>query len=137
MVQPRKLLVFAFWEFRRILLAISGDTLLDFRAMSLLVFTQACVLLSALEFGSIMLGRRLIPTNELGITAFVLFWTITITAVNHYAVSYKNHWKRYEREFDGYSNVTKAMGWLVMIIMLVLGSTTAIWLTAGVKALPR
>jgi hypothetical protein len=45
--QPRKLLVFAFWELRRILLAISEDWLLDFRAMSILVITQVSSIHSA------------------------------------------------------------------------------------------
>jgi hypothetical protein len=31
-MRTRRILAFAFWEFRRILLAISGDWLLDFRA---------------------------------------------------------------------------------------------------------
>jgi len=135
-VRPRKIFAFAFWEFRRILAAIAGDTLLDFRAMSLLVFTQACLLLSAFEFGSVMLGYRLIPVGQPGVTAFVLFWTVTITAVNLYAVSYKNHWKQYEREFNAYSAFIKNIGCFVIVLLLGLAGTTAIWLTAAVKALP-
>jgi predicted RNA binding protein YcfA (HicA-like mRNA interferase family) len=63
--QPRKLIVFAFWELRRFLLAISGDWVVDFRAMALLALTQFSIIFSALEFGSIVLGRRLIPTGQL------------------------------------------------------------------------
>jgi hypothetical protein len=133
----RKLLAFSFWEFRRILLAVSGDWLLDFRAMALLAFTEICVVLIALELGSMALGHRLIPGSEQAVTAFGWILALAITAINHYAVSHKDHWKRYEREFDGYSKTIKSIGWLVMITMLVAAGTTAVWLTAVVRVLPR
>jgi len=102
-IQTRKLLAFSFWEFRRILLAVSGDWLVDFRAMVLLAVTQACVAFCALELGELSLGRRLIPGSEPGVTVFELIFALAIAAVNHYAISRKAYWKRYEREFDGYS----------------------------------
>jgi len=40
MLQPRKVLAFAFWELRRVLNVISDDSWVEFRAMSLLVCTQ-------------------------------------------------------------------------------------------------
>jgi hypothetical protein len=109
-LQSRKLVAFAFWEFRRTLVAISGDWLLDFRAMSLLVITQICLILSVLEFGSIILGRRLIPASMPGATLFALCFAIAIAVLNLYAVSYNNHWKQYEREFEGYSTFIKTLG---------------------------
>jgi hypothetical protein len=135
-IQPRKLLAFAFWEFRRALIAISGSWLLDFRAMSLLVITQICLILSLLEVGSIILGRRLIPAGQPVATLFALCCAITITALNLYAV-YKNHWKQYEREFETYSTFIKAIGCIVMIVLLGLAGTTAVWLTAAMASLPN
>jgi hypothetical protein len=136
-MRTRRILAFAFWEFRRILLAISGDWLLDFRAMSLLVCTEICVVLSALEFGSTIFGHRLIPASEPGVVLFALCWAITITALNLYAVSHKNHWKQYEREFDGYSRFIKVIGGLVMIMLLGLAGAASVWLTAAMVTLPR
>jgi hypothetical protein len=135
--QPRKLIVFAFWGLRRFLLAISGDWVVDFRAMALLALTQFSIIFSALEFGSIVLGRRLIPTGHPDAIVFVLFLAITITALNQYAVSYKNHWKLYEREFDGYSELTKAIGIVVMAVLPVLSGAMAIWLTGAMVGLPH
>lgn len=62
---------------------------------------------SALELGNLMLGRRMA------------------------------YWKRYEREFDGYINTAKTIGWLAMITMLVIAGAAAIWLMVAAKALPR
>jgi hypothetical protein len=135
--QTRKLFVFSLWEFRRILLAISDDWLLDFRAMSLLVVTQTCLVLSALELGELTFGRRLIPSGEPGATAFALCFALAITAFNYYAISRENYWKQYEPEFDRYSNTIKTIGWLILITMLVIAGSMAIWLIAAVKALPR
>ena len=105
--------------------------------MTLLVLTQFSVIFSALEFGSIVLGHRLIPARHLDAMVFVLFLAITITALNRYAVSYKNHWKQYEREFDGYSKFTRVVGMLVMAALPALAGATAIWLTTGVAELPH
>lgn len=92
---------------------------------------------SALEFGSIVLGRRLIPTGHPDAMVFVLFLAITVTALNQYAVSHKNHWKQYEREFDGYSKLTKAIGIVVMAVLPVVSGAMAIWLTGAMVGLPR
>jgi hypothetical protein len=135
--QPRKLIAFAFWELRRLLLAISGDWIVDFRAMALLVLTEFCVIFSALEFGSITSGRRLIPPGHSDAMVLVLFLAITITALNQFAVSHENHWKQYESEFEGYSKLTKAIGIVVMAVLPPLSGATAIWLTGAMVALPR
>jgi len=136
-VGPRKLLVFAFWGLRKGLLAISGDWVVDFRAMTLLIFTQFSVVFSALEFGSIVLGRRLITAGHPDAMVFVLFLASTITAPNRYAVSYKNHWKQYEREFDAYSKFAKTIGIVVMTVLPILAGGTAIWLAGAMVGLPR
>ena len=136
-MQLRKLIAFAFWALRSFLLAISGDWVVDFRTMTLLVFTQFSVIFSTLEFGSIVLGHRLIPAGHLDAMVFVLFLAITLTALNRYAVSYKSHWKQYEREFAGYTKFTRAVGMLVMAVLPVLAGATAIWLTTGMAELPR
>jgi hypothetical protein len=136
-IRPRKLVAFAFWEFRRAIFAISGDWLLDFRAMGLLVITQTCLVLSMLEFGSIVLGHRLIPASQPGATLIALCCAISIAALNLYAVSHKDHWKRYEREFEAYSTFTKTVGCLAVIVLLGLAGTTSVWLTATVATLPH
>jgi hypothetical protein len=133
----RKLIAFAFWELRRILLAISDDWVLDFRAMSILVLTQFSLVFGALELGSIVTGHRLIPAGHPDALVFVLFLAILITALNRYAVSYKNYWKQYEHEFNGYPKFTRAFGMFVMAVLPPLAGGTAIWLTAGMAGLPR
>jgi hypothetical protein len=137
LVQPRKLLVFAFWEFRLAIIAISGDWLVDFRAMGLLVCTQICLIFSLLEYGSIMLGRRLIPANQPDVTLLSLFCAIAITTLNVYAITYKDHWKKYRHEFDAYSKLLKILGCILMIVLLGLGAATSIWLAAKMVVLPR
>lgn len=119
------------------MIAISGDWALDFRALSLLVCTQICVILSALELGSMMLGRRLIPASQPGVTLFALCWAMAIAGLNIYAIGYKNHWRQYEREFEAYSNSVKTIGCLVMVVLLGLAGATSVWLTSTMVALPR
>ena len=84
-----------------------------------------------------MLGHRLIPASEPGVALFALCWAITITALNLYAVNYKNHWKQYEREFDAYSKFIKFIGCPVMIMLMGLAGSTSVWLTAAMVTLPR
>ena len=79
---PSKMLAFAFWELRRILNAISDDGWADWRAMALLICTQAGLVFSVLGLGSVILGRRLIPTHEPETTVLGVLLAVAITAIN-------------------------------------------------------
>jgi len=127
MLQPRKVLAFAFWELRRVLNAISDDSWVEFRAMSLLVCTQMGLILNFLGIASILLKRSLIPTHGLGATLFIAFLAAAITALNYYGVQHKSRWKQFEGEFDGYSKSIKFVGCLVMIVLPILTGVTMSW----------
>jgi hypothetical protein len=73
MLQPRKLLAFAFWELRGVLNAISPDGWVDWRAMGLLVCTQVGLILNFFGIASILLRHSLIPTHGFVLTLFGVF----------------------------------------------------------------
>jgi hypothetical protein len=125
--QLRKVFAFAFWELRRVLNAISDDSWVEFRAMSLLVCTQMGLILNFLGIASILLNRSFIPTHGLGETFFIPFLAAAVTALNYYGVQYKDGWKQFEGEFDGYSKSTKTIGCLVMIVLPVLTAAAMSW----------
>jgi amino acid transporter len=127
MLQPRKVLAFAFWELRRVLNAISDDSWLEFRAMSLLVCTQMGLILNFLGIVSILLKRSFIPTHGLGQTLFIALLAAAITALNYYGVQYKNRWKQFEGEFDGYSKSIKAIGGFIVIVLPILTGAAMSW----------
>jgi hypothetical protein len=135
MLQPRKILAFAFWELRRILNAISDDSWIEFRAMSLLVCTQMGLILNFLGIASILLKRSFIPTHGLEQTLLIAFLATAITALNYYGVQYKSRWKQFEGEFDGYSKSTKTAGCLVMIVLPILTGAAMGWTAATMARL--
>ena len=124
MIQLRKLIAFAFWELRRILNAFAGDSWLDFRAMALLVCTQVALLLSLFGTASILTRSSLLPPQGLASAFFGLVLAATVSALNYYGIQYKDRWKQFESEFDGYSKSRKAIGGLVMIVLPILAPMT-------------
>jgi hypothetical protein len=133
MLQPRKVLAFAFWELRRVLNAISGDGWVEWRAMSLLVCTQVGLILTVFGIASILLRRSFIPTHGMGLMLFGVFLAAVVTAINYYEVQHKDRWRQFEGEFDGYSTATKTIGCLVMVVLPVLTVVAMGW-TAAIMA---
>jgi hypothetical protein len=68
---------------------------------------------------------------------FALFWAVAITYLNVYAVGYRNRWRRYEIEFEAYSNLAKAFGGVAILVLLGLSGAISVWLTPRIAALPH
>ena len=134
-LQPQKALAFAFWELRRVLIAISGDGWVELRAMSLLVCTQVGLILSLFGIASISLKRSFIPTHGLGLTLFGVLVATAVTALNYYGVQYKDRWKHFENEFNGYSKSVKTIGCLVVIALPILTAAAMSWTAATMARL--
>jgi len=136
LVQPRKVLAFAFWELRRILCAISDDGWADWRAMGLLVCTQIGLVLNIFALASVISGHRLIPTHGIELTAFAVSLSVVITATNYYAVRFENRWKHFEREFERYPKLIQRLGCVVMIALPLLTAAAMVWSAATMARLP-
>jgi hypothetical protein len=56
----------------------------------------------------------------LGGIIFTAFLAAVVTALNYCGVQYKDRWKQFEGEFDGYPKSMKAVGCLVIIVLPIL-----------------
>jgi len=103
--RPRKIFALHFGNFADSC-SYAGDTLLDFRAMSLLVLHPGLFTPEWHLNSDRSCGLQLIPVGQPGVTACVVL-DGTLLQSTLYAVGYKNHWKQYEREFNAYSAFIK------------------------------
>lgn len=136
-IHPRKLLAFAYWELRRIISAISDPWLLDWRAMTFLGGIEVGLILCLFEFGSLLLGRSLIPARGSHTVLFCVVLVGTVARVNYYAIQHEHRWKTFEREFEQYSALRKTIGCVVMIALSFLTFAAMAWAASAMLRLPH
>lgn len=119
-----------------VLKAISNDGSVEWRAMCLLVCTQIGIVLNILGFVSVVLGRRFITAPSPAATMFCIVLAVGVTAYTYYAVRYKNTWRFFEPEFEGYSKLVKRIGGIVMIALPVLLIAGMGWSASILRRLP-
>jgi hypothetical protein len=137
LIRPRKLLAFAYWELRRMIVTISGKEWADGRAMALLVLIVIGLTFTTLSLCSLIVGRVLIPLEGPGSIIFTLGVPAIIVGWLSFEVRHKNRWKQFEREFESYSKLTRTIGGVVMITLPFITLAATIWSGATMARLPH
>ena len=132
-----KVLCFAFWQLRCAVGFVLEDATADFRAQVLLLIIELALVLGLLGSALLICEHPSVPRSG---TARVLIGCViagSLVGVNYYTVGYQNNWKRFVREFESYSRLTKTLGGIALVVALVLGFTAMVVSKAALNGLPR
>jgi hypothetical protein len=123
-----KVQAYIFYILRSTSRAAWNDGLEDWKALAIMSFAMASVLLTIVCIISMCLQRRvLLPSGKL---PFVTLWSAVMMGLavfNHYSLVFERRWSRFEREFQHQSNVMRVIGSISVWVILVLIVLAAEW----------
>lgn len=122
---PTKLLAFAFYQLRELFKILRDDRFSDFKALSIILFTESCLLLDTLAVASILAGHLFVPrTTGTNIIGYV-FVLVCLADINYRLLKRNDNWSRFKQEFDAYPWWGRVLGRLA-VGSVVIGSFLAV-----------
>ena len=133
----RKAFAFLFWQLRGLCEALYDDGLADWKALTIIGCLEVAVLLSLVSGIAMARGHRPVLLSKPELWMVGLGCGAVLHALNYFSLKYKNRWKRFEKEFKGYSQRTRLIGAVITSVVVIGLVTVVLWSATMARQLPR
>jgi hypothetical protein len=131
---PRTWLAFVFWELRSIFAVVGDRRQSEWKAILVMVAVEFFAIVGLTNAAAVYLDRRLIDKGS----PFIFLVAFAVAIANTPAVLGKHrHWDRLSTEFEGYSTLTRVVGGIVVVLLVIGSVIVAGHFGAAQRSLPR
>jgi hypothetical protein len=132
-----KALAFSFWTLRRTFSALYDDGYADWKALAVLGGSQVLTLFMGISLLSIVLGHRVLTVTKMSTFCLCVGVGLSVTALNYYALRYRDRWTRFEPQFERYPTLARVVGSIVVVVLVIANAIASLIAADTVSHLPR